>query len=145
MTQYTTRSYTELSQLPTFTSRFAYLQLNGLIGRSTFAHDRWMNQRFYTSAQWRTLRDYVIARDMGLDLGCDGYEIHDRVIIHHMNPMTIEDMVTDATHILDPEFLITVSHRTHNAIHYGDESLLPQPIVNRRPGDTDLWRPLKET
>jgi len=98
-----------------------------------------MNQRFYTSRQWRDIRDHVIARDEGKDLALPGYEIHDKIIIHHMNPMTPEEIEHGDADILDPEFLITTTHRTHNAIHYGDERHLPKPFTERHPGDTKLW------
>lgn len=134
------RGYSELSRLHTFEDRFRYLKLYGTVGRATFGFDRYLNQKFYTSREWRRVRDYVIARDSGLDLGVTGHEIFDRVIIHHMNPMTVEDVYGGANDILEPEFLITTSHRTHNAIHYGDESILQQEYVERRPNDTALWR-----
>lgn len=133
------RTYRELRRIETFEDRFRYLSLRGRVGDSTFGFDRWINQEFYRSHQWRQLRHHVIARDMGCDLGVEGYEIHDRVIIHHMNPMNADDIVHGEESILDPEFLITTTHRTHNAIHYGDESLLPRPLVERRFGDTKLW------
>jgi hypothetical protein len=133
------RTYSELILESTLEARFHYLALRAAVGVSTFGFDRWINQQFYTSLEWRTVRNHVIARDEGLDLGVPGYEIHDKVIIHHMNPMTVDDLEHGDSSILDPEFLITTSHRTHNAIHYGDESLLPQELVERRPGDTKLW------
>ena len=133
------RSYSEMSQLQTFDERFQYLTLRGDVGQSTFGFDRYINQQFYTSTEWRRIRQHVIARDLGLDLGIEGYEIFDKVIIHHMNPMTVEDIEHGDPSILDPEFLITTCHNTHNAIHYGDERLLPKPLVDRRPGDTKLW------
>lgn len=133
------RTYSELKRIPTFEERFDYLQLNGSVGRSTFGFERYLNQQFYTSRQWRQTREKVIARDNGLDLGVDGYEIFDRIIIHHINPMTIEDIENGSPDILEPEFLITTTHRTHNAIHYGDNTLLPKPLIERRPGDTKLW------
>lgn len=133
------RSYSELRRLDSFIDRFRYLQLRGDVGASTFGFDRYMNQQFYRSREWRQLRQHVIARDQGCDLGLDGYEIFDRIYIHHMNPMTVEDIEHGNESILDPEFLISTTHKTHNAIHYGDERLLPQPIVERRPGDTKLW------
>ncbi len=133
------RSYRELRRLETFEERFRYLSLEGQVGRSTFGFDRYLNQQFYTSTQWRQIRQKVIARDEGCDLGVPGYEIHDRIIIHHMNPMTADEIVHGDNDILNPEFLIATTHRTHNAIHYGDESLLPRPLVERRPGDTRLW------
>jgi hypothetical protein len=133
------RSYSELGRLSTFEQRFDYLVLHGDVGRSTFGFDRHMNQRFYTSTQWRQLRDHVIARDNGCDLGVSGYEIHHRLYIHHMNPLTMEDLVDAHPRILDPKFLITTTHQTHNAIHYGDKNLLAKPLVERRSGDTKLW------
>lgn len=134
-----TRSYTELERLSTFEERYHYLQLKGSVGRSTFGFDRYINQRFYTSTQWRHVRNHVIARDLGLDLGIDGYEIFDKIIIHHMNPITADDINHGDSDILEPEFLITTTHKTHNAIHYGDESLLQKPLVDRSRGDTKLW------
>lgn len=134
-----TRTYSELSRYNTFESRFRYLSLRGEVGSETFGYDRWMNQDFYTSREWKLVRRDVIARDLGCDLGVPGYEIYDRVYVHHMNPMTPEEIKHGEDRILDPEFLITVTHKTHNAIHYGDERLLPAPIVIRRPGDTKLW------
>lgn len=133
------RTYSELRRLHTFTDRYEYLKLKGAVGQSTFGFDRYMNQRFYTSRQWRQVRDKVIARDLGLDLGVEGYEIYDRVIIHHMNPITAEDIEHGDRDILEPDFLITTTHKTHNAIHYGDSSLLPRPFKERSPGDTKLW------
>lgn len=133
------RSYSALSRLPTFEERYKYLSLKGQVGEVTFGFDRYINQKFYTSRQWRQVRNYVIARDNGCDLGIEGFEIHSKVIIHHMNPMTADDIIHGDEAILDPEFLITTTHQTHNAIHYGDESLLPRSFVERRPGDTKLW------
>lgn len=136
----THRTYSELRKLTTFEDRYEYLALKGAVGQATFGFDRHINQQFYTSAEWRHVRQKVIARDEGLDLGVDGYEIFDKVIIHHMNPMTVDDVVHNIDdRILDPEFLICTTHRTHNAIHYGDSSLLVQPLVERRQGDTRLW------
>lgn len=134
-----TRSYSELRKFHTFEERFEYLKLNGEVGKATFGFDRYINQQFYRSTQWRHVRNDVIARDLGMDLGVDGYEIYDRIVIHHMNPMTSDDIAHSDESILDPEFLITTTHRTHNAIHYGDAKLLAQPLVERRPGDTKLW------
>ena len=134
------RTYTELCRLETFEERFEYLSLKSVVGRYTFGSERYLNQQFYTSRQWRNARRDVIARDDGLDLGVEGFEIYDKVIIHHMNPITIEDVENGNPDILDPELLITVSHDTHNAIHYGDKSRLRLPtLVERRPGDTKLW------
>lgn len=133
------RTYAELKRLTTFEERYRYLALNGSVGKSTFGFDRYINQQFYTSTQWRQIRHHIISRDLGCDLGVDGYEIHSRLIIHHMNPMAPIDITDGGSHILDPEFLITTTHQTHNAIHYGDERLLPRPLVERRAGDTKLW------
>lgn len=133
------RRYSELRRLETFDERFRYLALHGSVGRSTFGSDRYVNQLFYTSRQWRSVRREVIVRDQGCDLGIEGFEIHKGLYIHHMNPMTLRDIAEGNPEILDPEFLITVSHSTHNAIHYGDERLLPRQPVERRPGDTKLW------
>jgi len=132
-------SYHELRRLHTFDERFEYLKLKGVVGQDTFAHDRWMNQQFYRSSEWKRIRQHVIARDSGCDLGIEGYEIHDKVIIHHMQPLTQEDILHGEEAMLDPEYLISVSHRTHNAIHFGDARLLPKPFVPRRAGDTQLW------
>ncbi len=135
----TIRTYSELQRLETFAERYEYLRLRGAVGESTFGFDRYINQGFYRSREWKEIRYVVIGRDMGCDLGIEGYEIHDRVIIHHMNPMTAEAIEEGSSDILDPEFLITVTHDTHNAIHYGDQSLLRQPLVERKSGDTKLW------
>lgn len=134
------RSYSELMHYDTIEDRFRYLNLKGVVGGRTFGSDRWLNQQFYKSGQWRRLRQFVISRDEGRDLGVEGYEIFDRPIIHHMNPMSVDDIIAGDFDILDPEFLITCSHRTHNAIHYGDERQLPRQLVERTPGDTTLWR-----
>lgn len=133
------RSYSELRAIPTFEERFEYLALRGQVGRTTFGFDRFMNQKFYTSAEWRRVRQRVIARDNGCDLGVEGYEIYDKIYIHHLNPMTVDDIKNGDPSILDERFLISTTHATHNAIHYGDASLLPQKPVERRPGDTKLW------
>lgn len=134
-----TRAYSELRRLETLEERFRYLSLRGRVGRETFGFDRYLNQQFYASTEWKQIRTHVIARDEGCDLGVTGYDIHDRIYIHHMNPMTVDDVVTGDSSILDPEFLIVVSQRTHNAIHYGTEGSLLRPLVERRPGDTKLW------
>lgn len=134
------KTYSELRRFDTFEDRFDYLNLVGVVGQSTFGFERHLNQKFYRSAQWRNIRDHVIARDNGMDLGIDGYEIYDRPIIHHMNPMTSQDLIHGNQDVLDPEFLITVTHNTHNAIHYGDRSLFPQPLLERRPNDHIPWR-----
>lgn len=133
------RTWSELQRIQSFEERYEYLRLRGSVGHTTFGYDRHINQQFYTSRQWRQVRQHVIARDLGCDLGVEGFDIHDKIIIHHMNPMTVEHVVHGEEHILDPEFLITTTHRTHNAIHYGDEQLLPRQLVVRQPGDTRLW------
>lgn len=133
------RRYSELRRLDTFEDRFEYLKLRGGVGEKTFGFERYLNQQFYRSTEWRRTRQIVIARDNGLDLGFEGYEIYDRIIIHHMNPMTIEDVESGSEDILNPEYLITTTHNTHNAIHYGDIGLLPKPLIARAPGDTKLW------
>lgn len=134
-----TRSYTDLRRLLTFEERFDYLSLGGEVGLQTFGFDRWVNQRFYRSREWRQARDYVIVRDGACDLGIFGYEIHSGLLIHHMNPVSPDDLKRGEAWVLDPEYLITTTHRTHNAIHYGDASLIARAPVERRPGDTRLW------
>lgn len=133
------RSYTGLLARNTFLSRFRYLVLGGRVGEETFGFERFLNQSFYASREWKQTRDHVIIRDDGCDLGVPGHEIHDKVFVHHMNPIQANDLIHFNEDILDPEYLICVSFNTHNAIHYGDESRLPQPFVERRPGDTVLW------
>jgi hypothetical protein len=133
------RTYQELSRLETFEERYDYLKLGGEVGVATFGFDRWVNQRFYQSREWRLARNGVIVRDDGCDLGVPGYEIEAKLLVHHINPLLPEDLEYGESWIFDPEFLITTSKRTHNAIHYGDASLLPQPHVERTPGDTRLW------
>ena len=134
------RTYTELSRLLTFEERYRYLRLTGQVGQETFGFDRYLNQIFYRSQRWKQVRDYVIIRDNGCDLGVEGYEIHGRIIIHHMNPITIEDIQRDSIYLLDPEFLICTVHNTHNAIHYGDERLLITAPIERTRNDTCPWR-----
>jgi len=133
------RSYSELRRLSTFEERFRYLALRGRVGDQTFGYNRWVNQDFYTSREWRQTRNDIIVRDNGCDLGIEGYEIHKGLYIHHINPITVAQIEAGDDCLFDPDNLITVAHRTHNAIHYGDESLLPKPLVERRPGDTKLW------
>lgn len=135
------RLYSELIQLSTFEERFKYLKLRGVVANETFGFDRYLNQRFYKSPEWRRVRDQVIIRDNGCDLGIPGHEIYGNIIIHHMNPMSIEDIEQHPEILLDPEYLICVSLETHNAIHYGDDSILEKNIiVERQPGDTTPWR-----
>lgn len=133
------RSYSELRRYHDFMDRFEYLKIGGRVGDSTFGFERYLNQGFYTSREWRNARHAVISRDLGCDLGVEDYEIHDSPIIHHMNPLTVEDIEEGNPEMIDPEYLITVSLRTHNAIHFGDANLLPKPYIPRRPGDTKLW------
>lgn len=133
------KNYTTLSRMKTFEERYSYLKLGGQVGSETFGFDRYLNQEFYKTVLWRRTRDIVIARDLGCDLGIEGRPMHSGVYVHHMNPMTVEDIKHSNADILNPEFLISVTHRTHNAIHYGDESLLPRGPIERRPGDTKLW------
>lgn len=133
------RTYSELLEYDTLEERFHYLALRGNVGRSTFGFDRYLNQEFYRSREWKQIRDKVIVRDEGCDLAVPGYDIHTKIVIHHMNPMTVEDIAHGVSSILDPEFLITTTLKTHNAIHFGDERLLPRPLVVRRRGDTKLW------
>ena len=132
------RNYNELKKLQTFAERFDYLKLCGGVGRPTFGPERYLNQRFYTSAEWKRIRDYVIARDLGCDLGLKGFEIMSRPLIHHMNPIGSEDIIEHSDLILNPDYLITVSHDTHNAIHYGRLNEGPL-FAERKPGDTKLW------
>ena len=133
------RTYSELSRFSTFEDRYEYLKLGGQVGKSTFGFERYLNQGFYTSREWRQVRHHVIARDEGLDLGVEDYEIYDKIIIHHMNPMSPDDLIHGNEDILNPEYLISTSHKTHNAIHYGDKNLLQKPYIERKPGDTKLW------
>ena len=135
----TNRTYAQLSRLDTFEERFHYLSIQGHVAERTFGGERWLNQDFYRSRQWKLVRQNVIARDLGCDLGVEGYEIFDKVIIHHMNPIDRDQISHGDPAILDPEFLITVTHNTHNAIHFGDKSKLHSVMVERRPGDTRLW------
>lgn len=134
------KTYTELSRISDYYDRFEYLKLRGFVGEQTFGWHRYINQMLYRSKRWKSTRDKVIIRDDGCDLGHPDYQIYDKIIIHHMNPITLEDIEEDRDYIYDPEFLICVSNNTHQAIHYGDKSLLPSPLVERRPGDTCPWR-----
>lgn len=135
------RTYSELSQLKTFEERFEYLRLNGQVGKDTFGFDRIFNQKFYKSPEWLRVRDIVMIRDNGCDLGVEGYEIRgQRILIHHMNPFSLEDLEQRADILLNPEYLITTVHQTHNAIHYGDVNLLARSPIERRPNDTCPWK-----
>lgn len=134
------RTYSELIKLPTFIERYHYLKLNGQVGVDTFGYDRYLNQVLYHSQDWKTVRRNVIVRDQGCDLGIEEREITGRIIIHHLNPITLEDIYKRKEEILNPEYLICVSHDTHNAIHYGDESLLFLGLNERMANDTCPWR-----
>jgi hypothetical protein len=140
-----TKRYSELKRLETFEDRYEYLKLGGAVGHTTFGFDRYINQTFYSSYEWKQVRDQIILRDDGCDLGVPGYEIHGNLLIHHINPMTSEAIVHGDDWILDPDFLITTSHNTHNAIHYGDNTLLKKPYVARKPEDTRLWARRRST
>ena len=134
------KCYSELIEIPTFEERFRYLQLNGSVGQDTFGFDRYMNQAFYQSKEWKRVRDFVILRDNGCDLGVDGYTIYGKILIHHMNPITVKDIAMVSNYLMNPEYLICVSHTTHNAIHYGDENLIPKGPIIRTPNDTCPWK-----
>lgn len=134
-----TRRYSELRRLETFEERFEYLKLGGSVGRSSFGFDRHLNQSFYKSPEWKEAKREVIIRDNGCDLGIPGFEINGALLIHHMNPMSVDDIVHREEWIIDPEFLIATTHNTHNAIHYGDASQLRTKFAERKPGDTKLW------
>ena len=134
------RTYSELILLPTFEERFKYLQLNGRVGDDTFGFDRYINQKFYRSAEWKRIRDYIIIRDNGCDLAVDGYEIHGRILIHHMNPITISDIKFSTEYLMNPDYLICVTHNTHNAIHYGDEKQIITGPIARTKNDTCPWK-----
>ncbi len=133
------RTYNELRRLETFEERYHYLALKGTVGLTSFGFDRWLNQRFYKSPEWQFIRTQVIVRDNGCDLGIPGYEIHSGLIVHHMNPISLNDIEHGEEGIIDSNFLVTTSLRTHNAIHYGDETLLPREPIVRKSGDTRLW------
>lgn len=133
------KTYSELRRLNTFEERFDYLAIGGVVGRSTFGFDRYLNQSFYTSPEWKAARRHIILRDEGCDLGILGYEIHSRLLIHHMNPITKEQVLDRDEDLFDPRYLITTTHRTHNAIHYGDARQLARPLVERTRDDTTLW------
>lgn len=134
------KTYSELYKLGDFKDRYKYLRLSGVVGEATFGFDRYLNQIFYRSQKWKSTRDFVIIRDNGCDLGMEGYEISGKILIHHMNPITLKDIEKESEFLLDPEFLICVSLNTHNAIHYGDESLLPLLPIERCKNDTCPWK-----
>lgn len=138
------KTYSELITIDNFKDRFKYLSLSGCVGEETFGYDRYFNQAFYRSIEWRHLRNRLIIRDNGCDLGMDGYEIHGKIIIHHMNPLTIEDIRNGTDYLLNPEYLICTTLNTHNAIHYGDENLLMSDPIERVKNDTCPWKHRKE-
>ena len=134
------RTYSELIMLPTFKERYEYLKLGGKVGEETFGFDRYLNQKFYKSKEWRDIRDYVILRDNACDLGIEDREIHSRIIIHHMNPITKYDIVNQTEFLTNPDYMICTLKRTHDAIHYGDDSILFSDIITRTKNDTCPWR-----
>jgi len=133
------RTYSELRRFDTFEERYEYLRLGGGVGESTFGFDRYINQAFYRSSLWKQVRNQVIVRDNGCDLGILDYPINGSLLVHHINPMSIDDLIHHEEWVLNPEYLITTTHDTHNAIHYGDQSLLKKPFTPRQMGDTKLW------
>lgn len=136
----TIRTYSELILLPSFIERYRYLRIAGTVGKETFGFDRYLNQIFYKSDEWLEIRDYVIDRDNGCDLGVDGFDIEGRILIHHMNPISKEDILRRSKFLLDPEYLITTVKNTHDAIHFGNEDLLYTGIVERSPNDMCPWK-----
>mgnify|MGYP003449076067 FL=1 len=134
------RTYSELIKLPTFEERYAYLRLGGRVGETTFGFDRYLNQMFYKSDEWLAIRDKVIVRDNGCDLGIEGREIESSILIHHMNPISKKDILERSDFLLNPEYLICTIKNTHDAIHYGDENLLIKDPIERRKNDTCPWR-----
>ena len=134
------KCYSELLQLTTFKERYEYLRLDGVVGEETFGFDRYLNQIFYNSQEWKDIRRKIIIRDNGCDLGVEGYEIHGKILIHHMNPINLSDIVHKTDELLNPDYLITTVLSTHNAIHYGDASLLPALPIERRANDTCPWK-----
>lgn len=134
------RTYSELITLPTFIERYRYLKLSGRVGKDTFGFDRYLNQIFYQSKEWKSIRDYVITRDNGCDLGIVGHEIYGRILIHHINPITADDILKRSDFLLNPEYLICTIKNTHDAIHYSDESLLITDPIERSMNDTCPWK-----
>ena len=134
------RTFSELSNLKTFEERYEYLKLGNIVGDSTFGFDRYINQILYKSSRWKKTRDSVIIRDNGCDLGIDGREIYDKILVHHMNPISVEDVTLERDYIFDPEFLISTSTNTHNAIHYGNQQTLIKMPIERRKNDTCPWK-----
>lgn len=134
------RTYSELVKLNTFEDRFNYLKLNGKVGEETFGFDRWLNQNFYKSNEWKRIRDQVIIRDNGCDMALEGYDIFSKIFVHHMNPINQSDLIHSTDFLINPEYLVCVSYDTHNAIHYGDISLLQTDPIVRKPNDTCPWK-----
>lgn len=134
------KTYSELITFPTYEERFRYLQLKGAVGKDTFGYDRYLNQILYNSQEWKRFRDKIIIRDNGCDLACEGYDIHGRILVHHINPIRVDDVVNRNPIVFDPENVVCVTHYTHNAIHYGDESLLVLAPVERTKNDTCPWK-----
>ena len=134
------KTYSELITIPTFEERFKYLQLKGSVGKDTFGYDRYLNQVLYRSPEWKRLRNQIIIRDDGCDLACDGHDVYGKVLIHHLNPITVEDVLARSRKVFDPDNLVCVSHNTHNAIHYGDMDLLVTGPIIRTKNDTCPWR-----
>lgn len=134
------KTYSELITIPTFEERFEYLQLKGSVGKDTFGYDRNLNQVLYRSPEWKRLRNQIIIRDCGCDLACEGYDIHSKALIHHLNPITVEDVLARSRKVFDPDNLVCVSHNTHNAIHYGNVDLLVTGPIIRTKNDTCPWR-----
>lgn len=134
------RTYSDLIAIKDFYERYEYLRLGGIVGKDTFGYYRYLNQAFYTSTKWKKIKRYIIIRDNGCDLAHEDFEIYGRIYVHHLNPITIEDLENETEFAMDPEFLVSTSFNTHNAIHYSDATLLPQLPVVRTPGDTCPWR-----
>ena len=134
------KTYKELIHIPTFKERFEYLKLPGIVGKETFGHNRYLNQDFYSSNEWKRIRNFVIARDLGRDLGVEGYDLYNGLVVHHINPITMDDIINHSDIVFDPENLITTCLKTHNAIHYGDFSQVVDTYVPRQPYDTCPWR-----
>ena len=140
MTTKNIKTYSELITFPTFEERYRYLRIGGRVGEETFGFDRYLNQEFYRSKEWKSVRDFVIVRDNGCDLGIEGRDILGKILVHHMNPLTMDDILSRSKFLLDPEYLICTIKNTHDAIHYGDESLLIKAPIERRKNDTCPWR-----
>lgn len=134
------KTYSELITLPTFEERFRYLKLDGVVGAQTFGYDRYLNQQFYNSQEWKSIKDHIILRDNGCDMGLEGYELHSRIYIHHMNPIQARDIIHRTDYLTNPEYLVCVSFATHNAIHYADETFLKLRPVERTKNDMCPWR-----